>query len=118
MSFTGFSGIDIPALGPSLLRRPAPRRAGIPTDAKYGKTRRSILVSEKGDEKVVESLSEEIAGRMDDHQSTALFDRHADPSLPARMKFQALMMAGVVLMFLSITIAIGIVLPAVRAWLQ
>lgn len=76
------------------------------------------MVSENGDEKVVESLSEEVAGRMEDHQPTALFDRHADPSLPARMRMQALMMAGVALLFLCITIAIGIVLPTVRAWLQ
>lgn len=76
------------------------------------------MVSENGDEKVVESLSEVVAGRRDEHQPTALFDRHADSSLPARMKMQALVMAGVALLFLCITIAIGIVLPTVRAWLQ
>jgi hypothetical protein len=75
-------------------------------------------VSESGDGQMVESSFENVPGRVEEHQPTALFDRHTDPSLPARMKIQALIMAGVALLFLCMTIAIGLVLPTVRAWLQ
>ncbi len=53
-----------------------------------------------------------------EHLPNASFDPLAGPSLARRMKFQALIMAGVSLLFLVATLCIGFVIPIIERLLQ
>jgi hypothetical protein len=46
------------------------------------------------------------------------FDPRTDPSLPRRMRNQALVMAGVSLVFLVATLCIGVIIPIFEQLLQ
>jgi hypothetical protein len=82
-------------------------------------TRLDILVSKSSNVSAADNSSQSTAGISPAAgQQSAIFDPRSDPSLPGRMKMQALAMAGVSLLFLFVTISIGFLVPIVRQLLQ
>lgn len=76
-----------------------------------------MVVFEKNGKHPCSHLPAEIRNRAED-SSRPQFDPRTDPSLPRKMRNQALAMVGVSLVFLVATLCIGLITPIFQQLLQ